>query len=201
MDNSDQEAGFIRFEERYSNYTDAQILQILKNHKDYQAGAIDAAVKIAVGRQLIHSEMDLLSPDFQASLSSGFTLFPEITNAYHRQRLIGSLFRFLYVVSFLPIIYGFLKYGEGQIDQTYLGVGVGMIWLVLCILLKRTQKLFILIPLFALLLLQGIFAGIKVLSPEIFRILDVFILIIGILLPVYFLIFLRKLIRYKSENI
>jgi hypothetical protein len=191
----------MNFHERYTTYTDAGILEILKNHKNYQEAAVGAAVKIAVERQLIHSEQDLLGPEFQTSSPSGFTIFPEITSDYHRQRLVGSIFRFLYVMSLLPIIYGFLKYGEGLIDQTYLGAGFGIIWFILCVLLKRTQKLIILIPLFGLLLLQGVFAGMKIFSPETFRVLDLVILTIGVGLPTYLLLFLKKLIQQKPDRI
>lgn len=190
----------MNFYEHYTNFTDAQILEILKSHKDYQEVAAGAAVKIAIERQLIHSEQDLLAPEFQKSRSFGFTIFPEITNDYQRHKLIGSLFRFMYIITFLPIIYGFLKYGEGQFDQTYLGVGVGIIWLLLCILLKKTKKLFILIPLFALLILVSLSISLKLFNHETFRIMDLAMLIIGMLLTVYLLIFLIKMLQIKPEN-
>ena len=95
MSDSDQEnIGTIHFYERYSNYTDTQILEILRNQKGYQEGALNAAVKIAVERQLIHSEQDLLSPEFQKSKNTNLTLFHQMTSSYNHQRLIGSTFRF-----------------------------------------------------------------------------------------------------------
>ncbi|MDP2338018.1 MAG: hypothetical protein Q8N05_16545 [Bacteroidota bacterium] len=199
--NNQETSAEMNFNERYSTFTDVQILEILKNHKNYQETAVDAAVKIAVERQLIHSKQDLLAPEFQTSPTSGFTIFPEITSDYHRQRLVESIFRFMYVISFLPFIYGFLKYGEGQIDQTFWGVGIGTIWLLLCVWLKRTQMQILFIPLFGLLFLQGVLAGVKIFSPETFRVLDLVMLIIGFLLPAYFLIYLKKLIRQNSPDI
>jgi len=188
------------FYERYTSFADEQILEILKNHKDYREAAIVAAVKIAIERQLIHSEQDLLAPEFQNSRSSQFTAFPEITNDYHRQKLIGSIFRFMLVISIIPIIYGFLKYREGQFDQTYLGAGVGIIWLLLCLLLKKTKKIVFMIMMFVLLVIVSLSVCLKIFSLETFRILDMVMLAIGTLLPAYLMIYLMKLIRHKPGN-
>ncbi len=201
MSNFDQEnSNTNKFHERYANYTDAQILEILKNQKDYQENARNAAVKIAIERQLIHSEQDLLSPEFQNSRSTKPRLFPEINTAYHHQKLVDSIFRFLYVLSFLPIVYGVLKYFERIIDQTIWGICIGVIWLLLVFLLKRIQKPIVLVPLFGILILLGVLSSFKIVANHPIRILDVVILILGMILPAYLLIYLKKLIQNKPEN-
>lgn len=202
MKNSDQlNIGTINFYERYSSHTDSQILEILKNQKDYQENARNAAVKIAIERQLIHSEQDLLSPEYQNSKNTRLSLFPQMTSSYHHQRLTGSIFRFLYVLSFLPIVYGFLKYAEGSVDQTILGVCIGLTWLLLVVLLKRTEKSFILTPLFGILIFVGLSVGFKIASNHPIRILDFVIFIVGMLLSAYFLILAKKFIQNKPENL
>jgi len=109
--------GEIHFYELYTAFTDVQLLEVLKNQKSYQKVAVDAAIKIAIERQLIFSEQDLLAPEFQNTIPIRYSFIPRIENDYHRQRLIGSISRFLYVMSLMPVIYGFLKYGEGQLDR------------------------------------------------------------------------------------
>lgn len=201
MTNSDQNNyGLMNFYERYETFPDDRILEILRNHKNYQDAAVNAAVKIAVERQLIHSEQDLLSPEFQNQKKVGFTPFPLIENIYHRQRLIASIFRFLYVFSLVPFIYGFLKYGEGFIDQTYLGIGVGLAWLIFSILLNKTRKMIVFIPLFALLFAVGVLTGLKVFAAATLPILDLVMFFVGILLPAYLMLYLRILIRTNPEN-
>jgi hypothetical protein len=190
----------INFYERFSNYTDAQILEILKNQKYYQESAKNAAVKIAIERQLIHSESDLLSPEFQNFRSPRLTLFPQITDEYHLERLQGSTFRFLYVLSFLPIIYGFLKYAEGFIDQTILGLCVGVVWVSLIFSLQKTRKTIFLIPLFGVLIIVGVWVGIKIVANPPVRILDFAVLIIGMLLSAYFLMIVKTLFQKKPES-
>ncbi len=198
MDNSNQvNSRLINFYERYSSHTDAQILEILKNQNDYQENARSAAVKIAIERQLIYTEQDLLAPEFQNSKNTRLTMFPQTTSAYHYQRLVGSIFRFLYVLSFPPIVYGFLKYAEGYIDQTILSVGIGLVWFLSVILLKRSEKPVILIPLFGILIFVGAAVSFKIAENHPIRILDFVILIIGMLLSSYFLILAKKLIQNK----
>jgi len=195
MDNSDQETtDKMNLYERYSNYTDSQILEILKRHKDYQEAAVDLAVKIAIERQLINSGQDLLAPEFQNRKSSGFNLFPEISSGYHRERLIGSIFRFLYLVSLLPLAYGILNYAKGEMLQTLLGVGVGLIWFLLGLLLDKTRKLVVFVPLFFLLFSVSLIIGIKIFEKEPLLLLDFAMLLIGTLLPFYLLMYLKKLI-------
>jgi len=195
MDNFDQETtDKMNLYERYSNYTDSQILEILKRHKDYQEAAVDLAVKIAIERQLINSGQDLLAPEFQNRKSSGFSLFPEISSGYHRERLIGSIFRFLYLVSLLPLAYGILNYAKGEMLQTLLGVGVGLIWFLLGLLLDKTRKLVVFVPLFVLLFSVSLIIGIKIFEKEPLLLLDFAMLLIGTLLPFYLLMYLKKLI-------
>jgi len=201
MNNSDQgNMGTISFYERYSNYTDTQILEILRNQQGYQEAARNAAVKIAIERQLINSEYDLLSPEFQKSRSTRITLFPQFTSFYHHQRLLGSIFRFLYILSFMPVVYGFLKYAEGFVDQTILGVSVGVVWFLLVFQLKKTERPVILLPLFGILIFVGGVVGYKIAANHPVRILDFFVLIISMLLTIYFLFLVKKLMQNKPEN-
>lgn len=201
MDNSDQQNELSEnFYQRYTRNSDDQILEILRNHKDYQETAVNAAVKIAVERELIHSEQDLFAPEFQNSRIKGFSFFPVITNTYHQKQLTGSIFRFLYILSLVPVIYGFLKYAEGQINQTILGVSIGLIWFVLAFLLQKTQRKVILIPQFLLLVFILIFVGNRAINHESLKIIDLVMLIIGTLLPAYLLVYLKKLIGHKFED-
>lgn len=185
----------MNFYEQYTTYSDTRIFEILKNHKNYQEAAVDAAVKIAVERKLINSDQDLMSPEFQNGKSSGFSIFPEITSDYHRQRLVGSIFRFLFLVSLLPFIYGILNYSKGETTQTWVGVGVGFTWFLFCFLLKKTQKSVFFILLLLLILSVSVLIGNNLIEKETTKLLDFVMLVIGVLLPVYLLVYQKKLIR------
>lgn len=201
MSNTDGESkGNLNFYERYSGYTDARIMEILRNQKDYQEAARNAAIQIAIERQLIHSELDLLAPEFQNSKSSKFSLFPSMTNVLHYNRLTGSVFRFLYVFTFLPVVYGVLEYAKGNINHSVTGICLAAVWFLQVVSLKRTRKSFLVFPLLGLLFLAGAYVAYKLATnpPVLFS--DVFMLIIGLLLPAYFLLYARKLIESKPTE-
>jgi hypothetical protein len=196
MDNSGQETSREKdLFEKYTGYTDEQIFEILKNHKDYQELAVDVAVKIAVTRKLINSKQDLLAPEYQQSLSTKRTLFPEVRNEFHRKRLIGSIFRFIFLMSVLPLAYGILNYAKGEINKAEFGIGLAIVWFVLGFLLKKTRNSLIFIPLFILLFSVSVWTGFTIFNSEVFLVIDFVMLIIGTLLPLYLLLYLKKLLQ------
>jgi predicted MFS family arabinose efflux permease len=68
-------------------------------------------------------------------------------------------------------------------------------------LLKKTEKLVILLPLFGILVFVGASVSFKIAANHPVRILDFVVLIIGMLLSAYFLILVKKLLQNKPENI
>lgn len=183
------------FHEQYSTFTDERILEILKNHKDYQELAVDAAVEIAIERGLIYSKQDLLAPEYQISTTPKLRLFPVLSSDFAHQKLIGSIFRFIFILSFMPVIYGFLSYGKGELNQAYLDAGVALTWFALSFLLKKTRKLILFIPLFFELLSVSVAVGLRIFGTGSFRILDLVVLVIGTLLPIYMLTYLKILLQ------
>ncbi len=190
----------MEFYERYQNHTDGQILEILKNRKDYQEAAAEAAIRIAIERQLINSEQDLFSSEFQNVKSNGNKLFPELSNAYHRQRLVASIFRFLYILSFLPAVFGFINYVNGQLPLSFLAFGVASIWFLLSFLLFKNQNVVFFIPLIFMLFSVSAFIGVKIFTHTPFIIWNLVLLLIVTLIVVYLLLFLKKLIQYNAET-
>lgn len=188
------------FYEKYIESTDAEILEILKKRKDYQDSAVEAAIRIAIERKLIYSEQDLFSPEFQDTKTNGNIMFPEISNDFQRTKLAGSIFRFLYVMSLLPLIFGFLKYGEGYLYLSYIGLGIGLTWFLLSFLLYKTRNRLIFIPLFILLFAISIGIGWNFIDSESFHFLDLVMLLIGAIIPGYLLMFLIRLIKPKSKS-
>lgn len=196
MDNSEKETSReMNLFEKYSDYTDEQIFEILRNHKDYQELAVDVAVKIAIDRKLINSKQDLIGPGFQSGISTKRTLFPEVSNDFHRSRLVGSIFRFMYLMSVLPLTYGILSYAKGEIYLSMLGVGISLLWFLLCLLLKKTQNIFVFVPLFILLFGVSAMTGYNIFKRETFQVVDVVMLVIGTLLPFYLMLYLKRLIQ------
>ena len=202
MNNSDPHPdGPTSFYERYADFTDGQIKEILKNHRNYQESAVSAAVRIAIERKLIHTEQDLLGPEYQSKPSAGLSLFPEITNAYQYKKVVASIFRVLFFIALIPIIFAALKYSEGQLNMTFMGAGIGIIWAILTFILLKTEKMVVAnIQIFLLIFaLFGI--GYQILIQNTVQVTDLLILVIGTLLSLYFLLYLKQLIKSKPGQL
>lgn len=200
MNNSDQQTDQpMSFYERYTAFSDQQIKEILKNHKDYQEQAVTAAVKIALERELIHSEQDLLGPEYQYKASESWSLFPAIPIVWQYKKLMASIFRVLFVASLIPVIFGVLKFAEDQLNMTYLGIGIGLGWGILTFILLKTKSLMILFLQVIILISAFIFLATRLFSQQFYKATDILILVIGTMTLLYFLLYLRKLIKSKPE--
>lgn len=200
MTNTDSTSrtSYAAFLERYSNISDEKLLDILKNQKDYQENARNAAVKIAIERQLINSESDLLSPEFQHSNQLKMTVFPTVENPIHSKRINGSVFRFLYVISVVPLIYAILKFTSGALNPAILGLMADILWISGIFLLKKTRNTIYLIPLFGVLILTASYIALQITEHKPVKIADIFILTLGTLLVAYFLFYAKLLIKKQS---
>lgn len=186
------------FYERYSHYSDSEILDVLRDHKNYQENAIDMAVKIAIERQLINSEQDLFAPEFQKQSSTSFGLFPEIKAVYHRERVAASIFRFVFLMALVPVIGGTLKYAEGNINYAWIGWGTGVLWFLLSLAFRQTKKKAFVVLLIILLVLASSVALWQLIGRESFLFLDLAIWIIATLLPLYLLVYLARLLKTSN---
>lgn len=186
--------------QQYSSLPDDEVLKILRNHKGYQEDAVAAAVKIAVERELIHSEQDLLAPEFQQVPASRFSLFPPITNAWHQRKLINSIFRFLYLLSFVPIVYGIMSYAEGRLDRALEGIGLGVLWGLLCFSFRKSRNG--LLMFFMLLIIFGILvmSCVRIFSRESINLLDLLMAVTGTVLPAYLLLYVKRLLNVNQTE-
>jgi hypothetical protein len=189
-----ESVSYTAFYERFSVLEDAKIMEILKNQRDYQEAARNAAIQIAKERNLINSEGDLLAAEFQNTRSSSKGIFPTVADEYHRARLLGSLFRFLMVFSALPFVYGMLQFAKGEANSALLGIVGGVVWLFVVFMLKRTKNSTLIFLLLGAILVAGIVVAGKLLETTPVKFADFLVLIVGVLLPVYFLLYIKKLI-------
>lgn len=201
MNNSDQGSDNpISFYERYTGFSDQQIKEVLKNRKNYQEKAVNAAIKIAIERELIHSEKDLLDPEYQSYVPVGLSIFPVITVVYQYKRVVASIFRILFFASLIPIIFGVLKYAEGQLNRSFMGIGLGLTWLLLTFFFFKIRKVIVLYLQIILLMFVFLVVGYRLFHQQIFRTTDVTVLVIGTMILLYLLLYLKKLIQTKPTE-
>lgn len=187
------------FRKRYSTLSDEKIIEILKNRSDYQQNAVTAAMEIAIARGIINSEQDLFDERFRNNLQPGFKLFPIINDQFHKQRLISSIFRFLYLMSMLPVVFGLLKYSQGNINQALIGILAGLLWFCFCFLYKKTAQILFLIILIVLLFSISLVGFYLSAVAGNYIVLDIVLMTITIFVMLYLLIYSSILLKNRQK--
>ncbi|MBT3383491.1 MAG: hypothetical protein HN778_18840 [Prolixibacteraceae bacterium] len=173
-------------------YSDEEILKILRKRKLYQPEAAEMAIQEAIKRELIHSEQDLFDKDFQVK-PVRFLLFPTIENEKNIIKIRKSISRSLLISGLIPAIWGFLKLYNGKIIEGGVLAVLGVLWIYFSALLIRKADRGNVNSLLALLLLSVIYIVKLLLNPGTFIFMDIFIPAVIYGLISYGLLFLRRL--------
>ncbi len=185
---------------RYEEYSDNQLLEVLRNRNSYQRDAVEIAMEIAVKRKLINSEQDLLSLEFNVTKSHPFQFFPQLSAEVQIQKVLKSLFRILYLITLFPLIWGELKYSEGRIIDAIVYGGIVVLWAVLAIGLERKQdniRSSLLLLIFISTVLYLTWSEGLILK---FARIDWVIYVISISLIMYCLLYIQILIRRRKSS-
>lgn len=125
---------------RFENYTNDQLLDILKHPKDYQEAAIEAATELALERGLINSRYDLAGPEFRPAEASGTKLFPVLNTPEQNRKLRSSLIRILALVTIFPVMYAILSFAGGNTQNVLLSGAFSLVWGSAVYLTSRTKN-------------------------------------------------------------
>lgn len=180
------------FHSSIPDYSNEEILAILKKRKQYQKEAADLALHEAIKRGLIHSEQDLFSEEFK-EMPETFSIFPIIENDNYKNKIRKSIARTFIITGVIPLVWGFLKINESQTLEGGLLLVLGIIWIFASSQLIRKgnlQMVNLLFVLFASSIIYIIKLFMAINKPAI---MDVFIPVIICLLIFYGILFLRKL--------
>ena len=119
---------------------DEQLKKVLRQRKLYQDEAAKIAVDEAIKRKIIHSEQDLLEPEYNSEpLRTG--LFPKIGSPGNKNKIRKSIARSLLLVGILPTIWGVVRINSGFGQNGFLILIFGIVWIALsAVLLKYYYK-------------------------------------------------------------
>lgn len=180
-----------RFGDKFTRYSDADIISILKKRNHYQPDAAKTAINEAIKRGIIHSEQDLVGEEYRPPVHR-FTFFPVPENEYGKQKLGNSILRILVIVGIIPLIHGFIRLRKFETTEDILMIAMGLVWITVAWLMYKTRKT--LFFYFLLLLIMGS-AGYLVnhfINLNYVRMMDVFVSVLIILIVIYFLFYLKK---------
>jgi hypothetical protein len=87
-----------------------------------------------------------------------------------------------------------LQFAKGNTNSALMGIVGSVIWLFIVLILKRTKNSFLIFLLLACILISGIVVAGWLLQAKPVKFLDFFVLLVAVLLPIYFLLYIKKLI-------
>ncbi|WP_372776334.1 hypothetical protein [Mangrovibacterium sp.] len=175
---------------RYENYSDDELLAILRNPGGYQEQAVEIARGIAEQRGLN------VAAGISEDAGQRTSIFPHLSTPEKSMKLLRSLQRLLYFVALIPLITGALSFADGYPSLAIAYVSLALLWGAVAFMAvsrkKHTMVLLLFLLLGFMLVLRYITAGLPVAA----SVADWFIMVLAIVLLVYVLLYFKKLIRY-----
>jgi hypothetical protein len=172
-------------------YSDEQIIEVLKKRDHYQPEAAKLAIEEAIKRKIIHSEQDLFSEEYKVEELSR-SMFPGIEDGSLKHRIRKSIARSLVISGLIPTVYGLVQFNAGQKLSGVHLVLFGLLWIFISAqLIKGYKKVFVLF------LLVGLIAAIVFVFAQLIlsansKFMDFFISAVLFLLVGYGVVFLKK---------
>lgn len=184
----------IDFKELMGEMDDEKLKKVLQKRNHYQEKAVEAAVREAIGREIIHSEEDLMAPEYRTEPLKT-KLFPEIENEKVRNKIRKSIARGLIIASILPLIWGVVKLNTGYRTEGLVVLAFGLLWMGVASSLIRQMAPTSLKFLYALVAVSLVYTVRLLLSQAFVEFMDAFIITVLYLLLVYGLTFLWRLYK------
>lgn len=182
------------YEEIFNNYSNVEILEVLKKRDYYQQEAVEVALRVAIDRDLIHSEEDLLAPAFRVEpLKRKF--IPDIKKEKNKNRIRKSVGRSLLIAGILPLIFGYLRLNSGNTAEGSALVAASVFWMLLSTHIIRKGAKITLHFLFTLTAIAAVYLAYLFATSKSLVFMDVFIAAALYFMVVYGLLFLRRIIR------
>lgn len=191
-DISREETNNTDFRSSIPEFSDEQIIAILKKRSQYQKEAADLAIQEALKRKLIHTEQDLFSEVFQEE-EAVFSWFPKIVREHVKNKTRKSLARVLILIGAVPAFLGILGIFDGAFVEGIVLFVIGVVWVIAAFkIMKKMQVQFVNL-LFVLLGISLIYVVKILLEMKGLIVMDYAIPVVFYLLVIYGLLFLRRL--------
>jgi len=184
---------------RFDQYTDEQLMDVLRNRRDYQEQAVEIAIGIAVKRRLIYDRQDLFSAEFNPIQTSSKKFFP-LLHEKQSAKMLTSILRINYLIAIVPLVFAVLNFAEGKVLHIILwGIGA-LVWTGLTMLIEKKQEsrfVFLLAALFFCFHIIYFISNRYTFKPGV---MDVTVYLMAVLLFFYLISYLYILLRRKKNS-
>jgi len=187
-----------KFGNIYTDYSDNDLVSILKKRDMYQAEAATSAIREAIRRGIIHSDQDLFDEKFRPQ-PSRFLLFPVPEKKHVQEKLTNSIIRTMVISGLIPLIEGVLKYRSGYPEKSMPVLIFALSWIILSLLLMLKRKF---TPVILLLLNTAALAYLLLRHFQKVHLMPMewMIALFVIFLNFYLLLFYNKIIKSKNDD-
>lgn len=183
-------------EEKFAGFDDEMLIGVLKKRAYYDPEAANAAIKEAIKRGIIHTEDDLLAPQYRDEPLRR-SIFPAATLPQAKEKLIRSLSRIIMIAGLLPIIYGILKIAENHFTEAAVFIVFGLIWVGSAFLQMKEQKPAFFYTILVLTVIAFIYMVWFFIQVPVIRFMDLFVAVIIFGAVFYNLFYIKFLAKGK----
>jgi len=120
-------------EKRYSEYSDDQLMDILKHGKNYQSIAVKVIKEMAEQRGLSFTED-------QSSSVGKKRFFPLFDNTEAKDKMFHSLMRILYLFTIIPIVLTILSYARDVENEFFIWGLLSAGWILSVVFLTKYKS-------------------------------------------------------------
>lgn|GEM_PF-3594446 len=178
--------------ERFLEYTDEQILKILKQRTYYTQEAVQLAIDEAIKRKILNSEQDLISEKYRIE-ELQFSWFPKPHNQENRKRISRSIGRSLVICGVLPVVFGLVEMNTADRTSGSLILLFGLLWIFLSAQMQRSYHRVIPVLLLTANVLATAYVYFRLLSNGVDVFMDYFICTVLFLLINYGVVYFSRI--------
>jgi hypothetical protein len=182
---------------RINGLSNGELITVLKKRKGYQPEAAELAIQEAIRRGIIHSEQDLVSPEFDLPATK-FTLFPNPDSEFVRDKIVRSLMRSLMIVAIIPVYFGVMKYEVSKYVEGTGLISLGVIWVAIAWFIMTKSERRLILPMVLLAVMSMIYAGRILFAYQYLRWTDIFFPVVLYFFIFYALFYARSLLRNRN---
>ncbi len=188
-----------KFKIELGNYSDKEVLEILKKRDHYNEVASKLAIEEAIERGLILSEQDLFDEKFKVGPMPN-KLFPPVGQPQVRKKIIRSIGRGLLLAGLIPLIYGVVEIVQGGMFEPIILILLGGTWVFNAYQLMIKQKLSNLNLILLMALASLVYAGSLFFQMKSIQVMDIALAVILYSLLFYGAFYARKLITAQPAK-
>ena len=183
------------FQEKYKQLSDPEIIEILRLRNSYQPKAAHAAILEAISRGIIQSEQDLFSDEYRNQESRSGFFFPNIHKPQHKESILSSIHRIIYILGIIPLVFAGLDYSRGNIIRSAILISITLGWWFLNYKLSKTKRRVTLNIMLTMLILAFGYSIFLINNMESPPIMDFVVIGIAFLTSLYCLLFARSILK------